>query len=110
MVISGSWQQNDDGVTRPVIEIQVVGAGSRSVEEIFLIDSGADRSLFWAGLLDRLEFEESKGAKTEKLHGLMGICESRVVNATLILKTREGQNVRINGDFPTTTDPATVDI
>lgn len=43
MRIAGEWLQFDDGVTRPTIEAQVVGAGGNPVGERFLVDTGADR-------------------------------------------------------------------
>lgn len=55
MLIAGEWQLCDDGVTRPMVRANVFGADGRPYAEDFLIDSGADRTVFNAALLARLK-------------------------------------------------------
>jgi predicted aspartyl protease len=47
MEIAGEWQLCEDGVTRPMVSATVTGA-SFSVNETFLIDTGADRTVLSA--------------------------------------------------------------
>ena len=55
MLIAGSWQLCDDGVTRPIVHANVLGAHGRPHAEDFLVDSGADRTVLSAALSERLQ-------------------------------------------------------
>lgn len=55
MVIVGEWQLRDAGVVRPTVRAQVLGGDPSQVLENFLIDSGADRTVLSAFLLNRLQ-------------------------------------------------------
>src|SRR5213079_1797188 len=44
--IAGEWQLGEDGVTRPTVAGNVLGADGTPFGEFFLIDSGADRTVF----------------------------------------------------------------
>jgi hypothetical protein len=46
MRIVGEWRLADDGVTRPFVEADVQAADGGMLPEIFLIDCGADRTVF----------------------------------------------------------------
>ena len=54
MRIVGEWQLCDDGVMRPTVRVKVLGRNGILVADDFLIDTGADRTVFSAGLLTRL--------------------------------------------------------
>ncbi|MBI3304240.1 MAG: hypothetical protein HYZ72_19420 [Deltaproteobacteria bacterium] len=56
MWVVGERQVCDDGVTRPLVRASVVGGDGGSVAEDFLIDSGADRTVFSVVLLIRLHY------------------------------------------------------
>ena len=55
MLIAGEWQVGDDGVTRPIVRAHVLGADGHPVTDDFLVDSGADRTVFSAMLIARLQ-------------------------------------------------------
>jgi hypothetical protein len=44
MLVAGHWHLCDDGVTRPLLQANVVAAQGRAVAEDLLIDSGAHRA------------------------------------------------------------------
>ncbi len=54
MLVTGEWQLRDDGVMRPIVRAKVLGVAGNLVPENFLIDSGADRTVFSATLLARM--------------------------------------------------------
>jgi hypothetical protein len=55
MLVTGEWQLRDDGVMRPIVRAKVLGGAGNLVPENFLIDSGADRTVFSATLLAQLQ-------------------------------------------------------
>jgi hypothetical protein len=54
MRIEGEWLECDDGATRPAVRAHVHRAGGLIVREWFLIDTGADRTVYHADLYQRL--------------------------------------------------------
>jgi hypothetical protein len=61
MLIVGEWLLGDDGTTRPVVRAEVLGLDGRSVSEGFLVDSGADRTVLSAAVLERLHIPMHRG-------------------------------------------------
>ena len=53
MCIAGEWLTCDDEATCPVITALVIGPDGQSHDEAFLVDSGSDRTVFIAALLER---------------------------------------------------------
>ena len=70
MRIVGKWLLADDGVTRPVVEADVRAADGGLEAEIFLIDIGADRTVFSASLLSKLGFPLSRRRPPSALRAL----------------------------------------
>src|SRR5438132_11432317 len=54
MRVNGKWMRCDDGAIRPVVLGFVRTADGQQVEVGFLLDAGADRSVFSARFLHRL--------------------------------------------------------
>jgi hypothetical protein len=59
MLIAGEWWVCDDGVTRPIVAALVQGGDGRFHCERFLVDSGADRTVLSAALLNRTGLPQS---------------------------------------------------
>ena len=74
----------------------------------FLVDVGADGTVFSAGLLEALGFE-SPPAK-EMLEGVGGQAESVAVETTIRMTRENGAPVLFHGDFAGFTDPAASDM
>ena len=72
MLIAGEWQVGDDGVTRPIVRAHVFGADGRPVTDDFLIDSGADRTVFNTTLLARLQLPARSAQPGLALSGIGG--------------------------------------
>jgi hypothetical protein len=54
MRVVGEWLETGDGDARPIVQAQVIGGTGRVSSESFLIDSGADRTVFSADLLHQV--------------------------------------------------------
>lgn len=89
MLFSGEWYLCDDEVVRPVIRGEILAADGSWRAAEFLVDTGADRTVFSANALVALDLEsrEPKGG----IGGVGGIVDSVVV-ATAIRLTREDGN------------------
>src|SRR5713226_1502012 len=86
MQINGEWYLCDDDVERPVIRGEVLTSRGSWEPTRFLVDTGADRTVFSAELLAALGFSPSPGR--DRLGGLGGLVEPVLVETTLRL-TRE---------------------
>ncbi len=110
MRIAGKWQAADDGGTRPVVEAQVQGADGILHTERFLIDSGADRTVFRAHLLETLDFPVNIASEGSILQGIGGVGESVVVKTVVVLTRDDGGEVFMRGEFAAFTDPTATDM
>ena len=87
MQISGEWYVCDDGIVRPVIRGEILGSNGSWEPTLFLLDTGADRTVFsaakWATLNLRPAYKESLG-------GVGGVTDSVVVETQIRLTYDEG--------------------
>jgi len=63
MRINGEWYLCDDGVARPVIRGEVLNVNGFWEPVLFLVDTGADRTVLSAAILDVLGFQPTEKAK-----------------------------------------------
>ena len=104
MRIVGKWLVSDDGVTRPVLQAGVRALDGTLETDVFLIDSGADRTVFSADLLRRLGFPMTPAPGNSILQGISGVCESVVVKTVVELTRDDRGVVHMRGDFAAFTD------
>jgi hypothetical protein len=98
MRIVGEWQAGEDGVTRPVLQASVRALDGTLEPDVFLIDSGADRTVFSANLLRRLGFPMTPAPGSSILLGISGVCESVVVKTVVELTRDDRGVVHMRGD------------
>ncbi len=110
MRIVGRWQTNDDGVTRPLVRAKVHAADGLLQADAFLVDSGADRTVFSALLLKRLGIPVSLVSDGSVLQGIGGVGESVVVQTVVVLTRDDGGEVHMRGEFAAFTDPSATDL
>jgi Retroviral aspartyl protease len=110
MRIMGEWQVGDDGTTRPVVAAQVQCADGALLAEDFLVDSGADRTVFRAHPLQTLDFPVNAGSEGSILQGIGGVGESVVVNTVVVLTRDDRGEVHMRGEFAAFTDPSATDM
>jgi hypothetical protein len=109
MRINGVWHECDDGVTRPLIVVAVVGLSGTKVDERFLIDSGADRTAFSATLLDQLGGANIAAPAGVSLSGIGGTQAFVQAQAELRLIREDGGTAIFQGGFAAFTDPTATD-
>src|SRR5262245_48740086 len=79
MLIVGEWQLFDDGATRPTVRAKALNSDGNLVTADFLIDSGADRTVFSAALLAQLRLPTNSAQPGFALGGIGGTTESVLV-------------------------------
>jgi hypothetical protein len=110
MRIVGEWLVGDDGVTRPVVRAKVQAADGTLQPGVFLIDCGADRTVFSAYLLGNLNLLPIPTPEGMSLAGVGGGCEFVVVETVVELPRDDGTASRIKGQFAAFTDTAESDL
>ncbi len=110
MVIVGEWQLFDDGVTRPIVRAKVHKGDSTLIAEDFLIDSGADRTVFRAALLEQLHIPAQEPPLDVTLSGIGGTSEFVLVTTIIEFIRDGGRPVRVRGEFAGFTDPTATDL
>lgn len=101
MYINGVWFLCADGLVRPVIRGQILTGHGTWVSAPLLVDTGADRTVFSAGLLATLALPPL-GAQ-ERLGGLGGIVLSVVVDTQIRLSQEGGGPVIFRGQYAAVT-------
>jgi hypothetical protein len=86
MQINGEWLLCDDGIVRPVVRGEILTHEGRWQPAEFLVDTGADRTVFSAATLSKLGLQPLVGQ--ERLGGLGALVDAVVV-ATRLQLTRE---------------------
>lgn len=110
MRVVGKWMVCSDGITRPVLEASVLGSDGTPHGEHFLIDSGADRTVFSADLLGKLKFPSAAPPPGIALQGISGSTAFVMVTTTVEFTRDDGGPCRIQGDFAAFTDPTATDL
>jgi predicted aspartyl protease len=109
MVVSGQWRADDDGIHRPMVDVEVSVSGGIPVAEPFLVDTGADCSVLSESLLTSIGAAGVVERGT-RIQGLAGESETVAIAATLTLKTIEGRELTIRGTFAAVTQSEALDI
>jgi hypothetical protein len=109
MVIMGSYILGSDGVARPILDLQVQRAGGPPQTAPFLVDSGADRTVFCADLLALLNLPTYPPSGTT-YQGIGGASPIVVVTTVLELPRADGGVATVRGQFAAFTDPQASDI
>jgi predicted aspartyl protease len=108
MQINGEWLLCDDGVVRPVIRGEILTNERFWQPAEFLVDTGADRTVFSAATLSKLGLQPM--VVQERLGGLGGLINAVVV-ATQIQLTREtGSTVVFRSQYAAVTAVEALDI
>ena len=108
MLFFGEWHLCDDEVVRPIFRGEVLaGDGSwRAVE--FLLDTGADRTVFSANVLETLTLRSRK--PDEKVGGIGGIVDSVIVGTEIRLTREDDSKVIFRGEYAACTQQEALDM
>ena len=88
MLISGYWRLCDDGGVRPALLARVLAADGSWLEMFFLVDTGADRTVFSAGAMAELGLQP--GETLGNLSGVGGNAAAVSVNTSIRLQKEDG--------------------
>ncbi len=108
MRIDGMWYLCDDGGIRPVISGEVLAGDGTWVSALFLVDTGADRTVLSADLLDALGMQPV--STIERLGGVGGLAATVMVESQLRFAIEGAGKVTFKGRFAAFTDAETVDM
>lgn len=108
MLILGEWYPCADHVERPVICGEVVGANGRLVRVNFLVDSGADRTVFSADIVARLRLEPV--GTGQRLGGLGGSTQAITIETTIRLMREPAGVATFPGRYSALTALETLDM
>src|SRR5206468_418340 len=78
--------------------------------ETFLVDSCADRSVFSADLLRKLQLSANPSDSSFALQGIGGQSTSVLVSTVLEFTKEDGGSARVRGEFAAFTDPKATDL
>lgn len=108
MLFCGEWHLCDDEVVRPILRGEILtGNGSwRAVE--FLLDTGADRTVFSANVLETLNLRSRE--PDEKVGGIGGIVDAVIVRTEIRLTREDDSKVIFRGEYAACTQPEALDM
>ena len=108
MQIDGEWLRFDDDIVRPVIRGEILTNVGLWQPAEFLVDTGADRTVFSAATLSKLGLQPS--VPQERFGGLGGLVEAVVVTTQLRLTRETGSHVVFRSQFAAMTAVEALDI
>lgn len=97
MLIQGRWTQCDDGIVRPVMQSEVLGADGLWLPVEMLVDIGADRTVLSAGVLAALALAHLPSP--HQLGGIGGTVSTVSVATHLRLSLGGGATIAFRGSF-----------
>lgn len=98
MRITGKWLVCEDGITRPVVSACVYDLDQQVREELFLVDSGADHTVFSAEFRSRLRLIAVPNSPIA-VQGLGGKIDTESFMTTVAFKADNGQELRVHGEY-----------
>lgn len=110
MLIKGEWYLHDDGILRPIVRIHVLDLNNHLIPENFLVDTGADRTVFREALVTKLKMPPKKVTSEFSLSGIGGASNFVLVTTGLEFARDGGGTARVRGEFAGFTDPAATDL
>jgi hypothetical protein len=110
MRIVGDWFLFADGEIRPILRAKLQTGHGTMVTEQFLVDTGADRTVFTAALLQQLALPVEQAPLDEGLLGIGGAASYVIVESVVELTRDDGGPAMVRGKFAAFTDPLTTDL
>ena len=107
MQVLGEWLECDDGIVRPVVRGEVLRVDGAWEPEIFLLDTGADRTVSCATLAAALTMP-SLG--TTELGGMGGLVRSMSIRTQIRLTKDDGLPIALHGEYAALSDVDTLDM
>lgn len=108
MRFNGEWIQCDDGIVRPVIRAEILTGEGRWRAFELLVDTGADRTVISANVLETLSMEST--APKDRIGGVGGLVDSVSVTTHIRLSQDDGQKAVFRGEYSACTDHEALDM
>jgi predicted aspartyl protease len=108
MRIDGEWLLCDDGIVRPVIRGEILAGDGTWQRAEFLVDTGADRTVFSAAVLAALRLQPV--VTQARLGGVGGVADSVVVETQVRLTREEAGKVVFRGQYAAVTELEALDM
>lgn len=108
MQLNGLWLLCADGVVRPVIRGEVLAGDGVRIQTLFLIDTGADRTVFSANIFTALR--RLPLTQTEQLGGVGGRATAVLIETQIEIQRDDGGIAVFRGQFAALTDPEALDM
>jgi hypothetical protein len=104
MNVNGEWLVCEDGVIRPIVLGLVKAASGQMIEVTFLLDAGADRTVFSRGFLRSLVPLQSSETGQIQLAGVGGRVDSITVDTVIGFTRDDGRTVTVRGSYAVFTE------
>lgn len=108
MRIDGAWEFCIDEVIRPVVRAEVIAADGTPVVTLFLVDTGADRTVLSSDILDQLGLPLLLPSRP--IESVGGVAASVDVQAEIRFYRHEGGQASFSIRCSAVTDPAALDM
>ncbi len=110
MRVNGSWEFCEDNAIRPLVQGLVQVTDTQWMEVTFLLDAGADRTVFSARLLHLLRPLEIFETEPTLLAGVGGQVNHIIIETALGLRRDDEQVVKVRGTFGVFKEDETADL
>ena len=108
MRLDGEWLLCDDGIRRPVIRCDVLGDDGQWHAAEFLVDTGADRTVFNEDLLVMLALRQSQPGG--EIRGVGGLAATIAIRTQVRMKCDDNRTVVFRGEFAGCRDTEVLDM
>ena len=110
MRVNGKWLLCEDGEIRPIVPGMVQLADRQWLEITFLLDAGADRTVFSARFLHWLRPLETDTSKPTQLAGVGGQTNTITIETALGFTKDDGRPAVVRGTFSVFTESESTDL
>jgi hypothetical protein len=110
MRIDGRWHLFKDGILRPVIDAAIQGPTGTLHTVMFLLDAGADRTVFDHTFVPLLNPLAVASEETPELGGVGGKVDCVFIRSRLAFVSSEGKRVIVQGAFGVFTESSSSDV
>jgi predicted aspartyl protease len=108
MRINGKWSLCDDGIIRPVIRGEILTSNGSWVTTEFLVDTGADRTVISALILEALRLQPI--AIPGRIGGVGGLVDSVNVETQIRFTQEAESKVVFRGQYAAVTEVEALDM
>ena len=108
MLCQGEWLLCDDGIVRPIMWARILGGDAVWRRFKFLLDTGADRTVISASVLEALNLQCVQ--PKDRIGGIGGLANSVDVTTQIRLARDDGAWVTLRGTYAACLDHEVLDI